>query len=151
MLDNGVETDLDVIMENLDEAEVVSLYFPALGKTMLIDNRTTAYVGPMVRLLPMASSSGERLRSIRRLRPELPRPGSMTWIPWTRRVDSLCALGVWARIIARFDAYDDPSTPGAAASDCLSTLRRLERNELLCAITGDHYRTLWRREDADRA
>jgi hypothetical protein len=151
MLDNGVETDLGVIMENLDEAEVVSLYFPALGKTLLIDNRTTAYVGPMVRLLPMASSSADRLRSIRRLRPELPRPGSMTWIPWTRRVDSLCALGVWARIIARFDAHDDPGTPAAAASEALLTLRRLERHELRCAITGDRYRTLWRREGADPA
>ncbi|MDA0365761.1 MAG: hypothetical protein O3B31_03775 [Chloroflexi bacterium] len=148
MLDNGVETDLDVIRANIDEAEVVSLYFPSLGKTLLIDNRASAHVGPMVRLLPMASSSADRLRSIRRLRPELPRPTSVTWIPWTRRVASLLSLGVWERIIVRFDVHEDPHTPSDAALECLETLRRLELNERRCAITGDRYRTLWQRDAA---
>lgn len=147
MLDNGVETDLDVICTNVEEAEVVSLYFPSLGKTLLIDNRATEHVGPMVRLLPMASSSADRLRSIRRLRPELPRPTSVTWIPWTRRVVSLHSLGVWERIMRRFDEHPDTHAPRDAALACLATLERLERNELRCAITGDRYRTLWCRED----
>lgn len=148
MLDNGVETDLDVIRANVDEAEVVSLYFPSLGKTLLIDNRASQHVGPMVRLLPMASSSADRLRSIRRLRPELPRPSSVTWIPWTRRVVSLCTLGVWDGIMRRFDQHTDADAPRDAALACLETLRRLELNERRCAITGDRYRTLWSRSDA---
>ena len=147
MLDNGVETDLDVIRKNVDEAEVVILYFPSLGKTLLIDNRTSAHVGPMVRLLPMASSSADRLRSIRRLRPELPRPTSVTWIPWTRRVASLRALGVWERVMRRFEEHEDAYAPSDAALACLATLRRLELNELRCAITGDRYRTLWCRKE----
>ncbi|MEX2228174.1 MAG: hypothetical protein WEB13_00915 [Dehalococcoidia bacterium] len=147
MLDNGVETDLDVIQRNIDEAEVVSLYFPSLGKTLLIDNRTSEHVGPMVRLLPMAGSSADRLRSIRRLRPELPHPTSVSWIPWTRRVASLRALGVWDHIMRRFEEHADCHAPSDAALACLATLRRLELYERRCAITGERYRALWQRED----
>lgn len=148
MLDNGVETDLEVIRGNIAEAEVVSLYFPSLGKTLLIDNRASAHVGPMVRLLPMASSSADRLHSIRRLRPELPWPTSVTWIPWTRRIVSLQMLGVWDDILHRFEEHDDASAPRDAALACFETLRMLELNERRCAITGDRYRTLWSRNEA---
>ncbi|MBM3138767.1 MAG: hypothetical protein FJZ92_00805 [Chloroflexi bacterium] len=145
MLDNGVETDLHAITQNIDEAEVVSLYFPALGKTLLIDNRASEHVGPMVRIVPMADSSAERLRSVRRMRPELPRPTSLTLIPWTRRVDSLCVLGVWEHITARLHVHADAPTYLAEASRCLAALRRLETREIRSAITGNEYRTIWRR------
>jgi hypothetical protein len=131
MLDNGVETDLDTITRNIDEADVVSLYFPAFGKTLLIDNRASEHVGPMVRVVPIADSSAERLRSVRRLRPELPRPTSLTLIPWTRRVDSLCALGVWEHIVQRFDVHADADIHLAEAHRCLDALRRLERRQIV--------------------
>ena len=143
MMDNGVEVDLDAITKNIDEAEVVSLYFPVLGKSLLIDNRASEHVGPMVRVVPMTENSAERLRSLRRLRPQLPRPKSLTLIPWTRRVDSLTGLGVWEHILVRFDTHAGGDSYRAEAERCLVTLRALERSELHRAITGEQYRTLW--------
>jgi hypothetical protein len=147
MMDNGVEVDLDAITKNIDEAEVVSLYFPVLGKSLLIDNRASEYVGPMVRVVPMTENSAERLRSLRRLRPELPRPNSLTLIPWTRRVESLTGLGVWEHILARLAIHAGCEVYRAEAERCLVTLRALERGELQRAITGENYKTLWSCKD----
>jgi hypothetical protein len=145
MMDNGTEADIAAITQNIDEAEVVCLYFPVLGKTLLIDNRATPFVGPMVRVVPMAESSQDRLRSLRRLRPELPRPGWLTFIPWQRRVDSLERLGVWDHVTSRLDEHTDAAYYRSLAESCLGELQSLERQEFACAIAGRDYRTLWPR------
>ena len=146
MMDNGVEGDLATITTNIDEAEVVCLYFPVLRKTLLIYNRWSDHVGPMVRIVPMADDSAERLRSLRRLRPELPRPNSLTLIPWTRRIDSLTSLGLWEHIARRFDDHRDAAEYRAEAGRCLQRLYAMEQRELRCAITGERYHALWQRE-----
>ena len=97
MLDGGFELDIDAVRENIAEAEVVTLYFPLLRKTLLVDTRSNEVVGPFVRLVPMASNSGERFESLRRLRPQLPRADSITMIPWGRRVATLEDAGIWDR------------------------------------------------------
>ncbi len=144
MLDGGYEVDVDHIARTIAEAEVACLYFPMLRTTLLIDTRTSASVGPLVRLVPIAASAGERLRSLRRLRPQLPRPESITTIPWTRRVEAVCRLGVWECVLDRLAAADDPAVL-ESAGNCLGELRALERRELRRAITGEQYRTLWGR------
>ncbi len=147
MMDNGVEADIDAITRNVDEAEVVTFYFPLLGKTLLIDTRTSEHVGPMVRVVPMADSSAERLRSLRRLRPELPRPTSLTLIPWNRSIDSITNLGVWEHIARRLNEQRDGEQYCAIGRRCLQRLRTLERAELRSAITGERYHTIWARDE----
>jgi hypothetical protein len=149
MMDNGVEADIDAITRNVDEAEVVTFYFPILGKTLLIDTRWSEHVGPMVRIVPMADSSAERLRSLRRLRPELPRPTSLTFIPWNRSVASLTGLGVWEHITRRFADHRDAARYGETAGACLARLRALEARELRSAVTGERYHTIWTRDACD--
>ena len=79
MLDGtGLEVDIEAIKRNIDEAEIVSLYFPILRKTFLLDTRTDGNVGPLACLVEMVDSGHERLRSIRHMRPQFPRPGSIT-------------------------------------------------------------------------
>ncbi len=148
MMDNGVEVDIDAVTRNVDEAEVVTFYFPILGKTLLVDTRSSEHVGPMIRIVPIADSSAERLRSLRRLRPELPRPNSITLIPWNRSIASLVKLGVWQHLTRRFDARLDADTYLTAGERCLRRLRELERDELRCAITGARYEALWSREES---
>jgi len=96
----------------------------------------------MVRLVPMATSPEARFRSLRRLRPRLPRPQSITVIPWPRYVDSLVRLGVWQRLLQRF-AETGYREPVEACGRILGELRRLEREEMVEVIRGDSYRTLW--------
>ncbi|MDP2326946.1 MAG: hypothetical protein Q8M79_02555, partial [Dehalococcoidia bacterium] len=91
-------------------------------------------------VVPMAKDSGDRLRSIRRLRPQLPRPTSMTLIPWDCRVTSLVSMGVWAPLLSRLDNVEDAET-------CLQALRLREHRELRRMIRGHQYDTLWMRPD----
>lgn len=142
MLDGGFELDIAAVRENIAEAEVVTLYFPFLRKTLLVDTRSTERLGPLVRVVPMARSTADRFDSLQRLRPELSRPESITMIPWGRRVASLQAAGVWDCLLARLSESGD-SAALAAAHACLGELRGLEHREQGDAIRGEHYRTLW--------
>ncbi len=141
MIDDRAELDLEAVCQNIAEAEVITLYFPLLGRTLLVDSRRTADIGTMVRIVPMARDTGERLRSIRRLRPRLPRPESITMIPWQMRVQSVVRTGVWACLLQRVDDAD-------AAEACLAQLMMLERTEQLDAILGRRYEALWTRVGA---
>ena len=104
MTDDDFESDLDEIVGNIDSAEVISIFFPALRRSVVIDTRTNEHDGAMVRLMPMVASPQERLRSLRRLRPSFPRVHNLALIPWLRYVESLVKLGVWPRVVSRLEA-----------------------------------------------
>jgi hypothetical protein len=134
--------EMDEVFRNIQAAEVMSIFFPALRKALVVDTRFNATDGPMVRLLPMAGSPQERLRSIRRLRPGFPRLQNLTLIPWQRYVDSLVTMGVWAKIEDRIKESGDVSAIEACGA-ALSELRHAERRELYAVIVGEGYQTIW--------
>ncbi len=138
MIDGGLELDLDAVRQNIVEAEVVCFYFTILNRTLLVDTRRNDQIGTFAKVVPMARSTADRLRSIRRLRPQLPRPTSITIIPWDCRVASLVDLGVWTPLLERLDNAEE-------AQACLDALRAREMRELRRIIRGDHYDTLWMR------
>ena len=141
-MDDEFVFSLDDVMTNIDTAEVMSLFFPAFRKAIVIDTRSNEEEGTLVRILPMAASPQERLRTIRRLRPKFPRLRTLTLIPWPRYVESLVSMGVWDRIVDRLrDGGHD-----AVLVECdgvLAELRRLEQSELAAVVRGENYHTLW--------
>lgn len=141
-MDSDFFMDMDEVKENLSSAEVVSLYFPLLGKVLLVDVRHSPHEGPMVRIVPMVSSIEERVRSIRRMRPRFGRPNHVTILPWPKYVDSLLRLGLWEIIANRLqaDGYAESVAEGLRA---LQELRELEHSEVLAAVKGDNYESLW--------
>ena len=134
--------DIDQVIQNVSEAEVMSVFFPTLRRSLIVDTRSNESVGPFVRLMPMARSPQDRMRSIRRLRPQFPRPANLTLIPWQRYVDSLVESGVWDQIVERIRQSGDEAAV-SACSQALSDLRQMERDELVSAITGRNYHTIW--------
>jgi len=134
--------EIDEVLRNVQEAEVMSIFFPSFRKALIIDTRSNTDDGPMVRLMPMASSPQDRVRSIRKLRPGFPRLQNLTLIPWQRYVDSLVNLGVWEKIVKRIEESGDAKAIQACDA-ALTELRRLERQELVAAISGDNYQTIW--------
>ncbi len=144
MLDSADDLNLEAITTNIAEAEVIALYFPLFRKTLIIDTRTNSATGPMVCVVEMVNTTQERVRTLRRMRPQFSRPDSITMIPWLRRVETLCTSGVWARIDARLTLCGG-SQGVAEASASLDELRAYERRELRRAITGERYQTLWGR------
>ena len=134
--------EIDEVLRNVQEAQVMSIFFPSFRRALIIDTRSNADDGPMVRLMPMASSPQDRVRSIRKLRPGFPRLQNLTLIPWQSYVDSLVNLGVWEKIVKRIEESGDPKAIQACDA-ALTELRRLERQELVAAISGDNYQTIW--------
>lgn len=141
-MDSDYVIDLPEVLNNVRTAEVVSLYFPLFRKVLLFDARHDDVEGPMVRVVPMVNSVEERVRALRRLRPRFGRPQSITLVPWPKSVDSAERLGVVQALMQRLAllGYAD-RVPELRA--CLEELRQAERAELVAAITGEHYETLW--------
>jgi hypothetical protein len=134
--------NVDEVKGHIDRADIFAIYFPFVGKTLVVDTRTTPDGGPFIRLLPMARSIEERLWSLHKMRPQLPRPRGLVAIPWPRYARSLQELGVWDRILARLTSLGFPG----AEKDCqhaLSQLLRAEAKEMRKAIVGDGYHSLW--------
>ncbi len=133
---------LEDVLTNIDTADVMSLFFPTFRKAVVIDTRSHDGEGAMVRILPMAASPQERLRTIRRLRPKFPRLRTLTLIPWPRYVDSLVSMGVWDRIVGRFRDGEHEKV----LSECdavLAELRGLEQSELAAVVRGENYHRRW--------
>ena len=142
MLDGGFPINIEKMVGAIGTTEVASVVFPALGRALVIDTRTDATVGPMVRIMPILGSPRERIRSLRKVRPQFPKIQELTVITWPRFVESLVRLGIWDKLM------EWVCEPGGQAfvdvcTDVLAQLRGLESAELQGAVTGENYHTLW--------
>jgi hypothetical protein len=81
MMDNLYLWNADNALRSMRRAEVLSVYFPCLGKVLVVDLRHDAQDGPMVAIEGPVSSSEERAASIQRLRPRFPLPADLTMVP----------------------------------------------------------------------
>ena len=141
-MDEDFEVDPDEVHKNVDAAEAISVFFPTLRKALVLDFRSNDKDGPMVRIMPMAASPQERMRSIRRLRPGFPRLEKLTVVPWNRYVDSLVVLGVWDRIVKRCEESGHSESVSACEA-ALEELSALEQAELAAVVSGENYHTIW--------
>ena len=122
----------------------MSFFFPVLRRSLVIDLRPSSEYGPLIRVMPVARSTGDRLRSLKRLRPHMPRPKSLVAIPWPVYVDTLVSAGIWDRLLARV-AECGSREALRAAERALAELRRIEQQELGALIRGERYETIWTR------
>jgi hypothetical protein len=146
-MDSDFVIDLEELFKNVQNAEVISLFFPLLRKVLLVDTRHDDVEGPLIRVVPMVSSSDERVRELRRLRPRFGRPQSLTLIPWPKFVDSVERLGVLQALIQRVVLLGYVDRIGDFRG-CMDQLREFEQAELVAAIQGENYETLWQRSGA---
>ena len=141
-MDSDFRIDIGEVQRAIDVGDITALYFPLLRKTLLMDARSSGVDGPMIKVVPMASSPEERFRDLVRMRPRLPKPESINIVPWPKYVASLVRLQVWDHIVRRFLEIGPPEIV-KRCEECLDELKRLEREELRRAITGEKYETLW--------
>lgn len=140
--DSNSGIDPKELAKNIEAAEVFCLYFPLLRKTLVIDTRSDADEGALVKVLPMAKSAEDRFRSLRRMRPRFLAPDKITMLQWRSYVDSLVRLGIWDRLLERFARNGDAKAV-AACREALAELRLHEKAELTAAVIGKHYHTIW--------
>jgi hypothetical protein len=139
---NNFQDDIEEIKNTLLEADVVSLFFPYFGKTVLIDIRSNETDGPALILTEMVRSPRERIRSMEQLRPGFNDPEKMVLIPWIRYLETLVDSGIWSVIVKKLEkaSFIDPSV---SANEILEKLRNLEHRELADAVNGTSYKTIW--------
>ena len=141
-MNRDFSTNLNDLIKSIEDADVVSILFPAFRKSLVIDTRFTFEDRPLIKVMPMVSSIEERLRSVARLRPNFPRPSDMAVIPWFGYVDSLTNVGVWHVIMERLvDSAQKDSVK--ELSDVMKQLKKLENEEMAEVIKGNRYETIW--------
>jgi len=137
--------DLDEIFKAIAAADVLLVRFHLIDKRLLVDFRLAKGSGPMIKVVPRAESVEERIRSIKRLRPELPLPEKIIPVQWPRTIPVLLVSGIWQRIVDRISALGDDETTEACGR-AMEELMAVERREVVGAIRGaDHYQTIWER------
>jgi len=139
--------DLDEVMEVIDAAEVLVIRFAILDKRLLIDARHDEVDGPLVRLVPKASSVEDRFRSLRELRSRFPLPEKIVSFTWPRQVETFRLAGLWSHIVDRLIA----SGHAGVKEQCEAVFRELvdeEKVEVVTAIRGGpSYQSLWERRE----
>lgn len=144
-MDNDFQVVLEEIRELIHHQDVVMFRFVSVPKRLLLDGRFSERDGPLIKLVERASSSQERFRELKRLRPRFTLPDRLTVVAWPKLIETFVAMGVWGEIEGRVAASGHRGAMHDAAV-ALQQLRSLERAELQNAIRGDGYRSYWERQ-----
>ena len=143
-MDFGYGDSVDGVFKFIENAEVLAVFFPKFGQSIVVDIRPKEGEPPLVRVVPMARSIADRLRTIKRMRPALPRPQDIVAIPWVGYVDAMKTSGLWGKVLGRIEQTGFPAAL-EDAENAFNELVRMERRELAQLIMGDQYETLWAR------
>lgn len=143
-MDMDYPIDLDEVLSIIDTSEVVVVRFSTVGKRLLLDFRTSPSDRPLVKVVRRVRSAEERFRDLKRMRPGLVLPEQIISFHWPKDIAGLDRLGVFKRIVSKCEA----AGYAGMETECrkvLLELQSLERAELINAIRGDGYQTLWER------
>lgn len=141
-MDGQFSINLEAVLQHIEKAETFSIALPTVKRALVIDMRTKGDDGPFIRVMPMARTASERLRSLRRLRPTLPRAAEILVVPWPSFVDGLVRAGIWQRLQQRV-ASSGSAAAADALDDSLTELRVAESRELGALLRGEEYEILW--------
>jgi len=140
-MDMDYPIDLPEVMNILDTSDVIIVRFATVEKRLLLDFRSSSTERPMIRLVDRVRSAEERFRDLRRLRPGLALPDRIMTFQWP----SLEHLGIFDRMVERFRSLGYPEME-AACKQLFAELHALEQKELLAAVKGEGYQTLWEKK-----
>ena len=143
-MDSGYGDSVEGVFKFIENAEVLAVFFPKFGQSVVVDVRPKDGEPPLVRVVPMARSIADRLRTIKRMRPALPRPQDIVAVPWVGYVDAMKTSGLWGKVLERIEQTGFPEAL-EDAENAFNELVRMERRELAQLIMGDQYETLWAR------
>jgi hypothetical protein len=143
-MDNIFDIFHDRIVAAIRTGEVICLFFPRLGKTLIVDVRHGGTVRPAVFVEAMVSGPEERLKSLERLRPELPLPEEVRLAPWFGFVRTLQESDIGEALLARCAQTGDDAFPGRVRA-ALEELRAYEARYVRAIIRGELSRAIWQR------
>lgn len=134
------------IQEALRTAEVLSIFFVRVGRSLILDTRRELTVGPAVLLDDIVATPQARLQSFRRLRPDLPLPDHLTLAPWTSAVRDFRERGMVTHLLDRCAVEGGPELR-LEAERAVRKLLNLEQKYLRDLVRGVGMQTIWQRSD----
>jgi hypothetical protein len=135
--------DLDEVRRVVEQAEVLVVRLAITDRRLLIDARTNDDFGPMIKVVPKATSAEDRFRSLKIMRPRFRVPERILTFQWPRHARALQESGVWDQIARRLVALGWPETAAQcdeAFRQLIDEEREVERNAIL---GGEGFQTLW--------
>jgi hypothetical protein len=136
------------VLANIEEAEVLTIFFPLLRKALVVDARHTDSVGPMLAIVPQVASMAERVEWVADARPEFGRPEFIMAVPWIKSIRSLGDHGVMERIRSLLTRRGiGPDAAATMTRRTFAELARLERTAMIAMIRGEGFVTLWQADE----
>jgi hypothetical protein len=145
-MDQSMDEFDQKMLEALRSAEVISVFFVRVGRSMILDARREVGVAPAIILDDIVSTPQARLQSFRRLRPGLPLPERLTLAPWTSAVREFRDRGMLDVLLERCTSEGGYELK-ASASETYRELEILERRYLRDLVRGVGMQTIWQRSD----
>lgn len=137
--------DLEEVARVIDSADVLVIRFAILDKRLLLDARTNEDEGPIVAVVPKASSVEERFKSLKKLRPRMPLPEKIMSFMWPRQMETFRASGLQEKIEGRMVSLGGEKMLDVCKK-AFEELEREEKAEVVAAIRGgESYQSLWER------
>lgn len=133
------------IIEAIRSGEVISLFFPRIGKSLVLDLRHTIEIPPSVMIDEMVSRPAERVERLEELRPTMPTPEEVRIAPWMGSVGTLWETGIADALLERCSDTGD-SQLVEQCREVLDRLERIERQHVRDIVRGDMARTIWQRK-----
>jgi hypothetical protein len=143
-LDNHSQLFHNRIIEAIRSGEVICLFFPRFGKTLVLDMRQTLEIPPLVVVDDMVQQPAERIERLQAQRPMVELPDELRIAPWFGSMAGLAETGITSAILERCAATGDV----AVVEQCRAALLRLSRLEyrhLQALVRGEASRTIWQR------
>jgi len=143
-----VERDefISQVLSTIDEAEVMTIFFPNLSKALVVDTRAGLSYKPLVRVMNQVNSMEERMGILEKLRPNLGRVRSIAGIPWTKSIRSLQENEIMSRLEKRLQLSGlQPFDSKQICQEAFNKLKEIERNQWATLIKGQSglYKTIW--------
>ena len=142
----------DHLFDNLEDAnrtilssKLVSIFFPFLGKSVIVDSRINNTDGPVIFLTEMVKTPEERMASLMQIRPNFPKIEEIVLIPWVRYVMTLESSGIWENIVNKLEKLGHENIH-SNADEILKSIIELEKKYLMAVIEGPYWETLWTKE-----
>tara|TARA_Y100000588_G_scaffold114447_1_gene125600 strand:+ start:100 stop:543 length:444 start_codon:yes stop_codon:yes gene_type:complete len=139
--------NLENVKETILESDVVSIFFPFLGKSVIVDSRTNETEGPILLLTDMAKTPKERVDSLKQMRPSFQTINEIVLIPWVRYVSTLKSSGIWEGILDKMFKLGQ-GKPHGDVDQIMDVLETLERIYLIEVMTGPTWETTWTKQNA---
>jgi len=149
LTENGIEVDMNAVREVLQNADVLTLGFPIFPERLLVDTRFNDDAGPLVAVVPPASSVQERYLWLGQHRGQFGLPKNFSFFVWPHSIRGLEERDALRPLRERLATISSDAV--AELDKAVRRLEELERQALAHAIVGaDGWGTIWSRTGSPR-